>query len=283
MGADYYPIQEDVLCAHRTSRNDDNPFHHHSAGYEIYLLLQGRIDLYVEHSRYRLRRGDLLVLAPAEMHRAATLDGTLYERLTINVRSSLVERLSTSRTDLSSCFLSRPEGKANAVSLTEAQLAEFLELFWKIHRNVGRADYGCDIIGKAALLNLLLLVNQAFRSTVSQPDDTMPAAITDIMLYIDDHLAEPVTLKDLSSIFCRNGRTVSREFKKQTGITLREYLLHKRIERSCSLLRQGKSVTETCYTSGFGNYSNFIRTFGREIGVSPGRYARSLTGRKTPP
>lgn len=278
MDAESDPIRENVVCAHRTSRNDDNPFHRHSSGYEIYLFLQGRIDLYVEHSRYRLHRGDLLVLAPAEMHRAATLDDALYERLTVNIRSALVARLSTTHTDLSSCFLNRPEGEGNAVSLTDAQMAEFLELFWKIHHNIDRADYGCDIVAEAALLNLLLLVNQSFRSPASQPDDIMPSTVTDVMLYIDEHLAEPITLENLSSIFCRNGRAISREFKKHTGITLREYLLHKRIDRACSLLRQRKSVTEVCYGSGFGNYSNFIRTFTREIGVPPGRYARSPAG-----
>ena len=35
----------------------------------------------------------------------------------------------------------------------------------------------------------------------------------------------------------------------------------------------GKSIKEACVLSGFHDYANFIRSFKKSVGVSPGKYA----------
>ncbi len=39
----------------------------------------------------------------------------------------------------------------------------------------------------------------------------------------------------------------------------------------------GKNVSDACLMSGFNDYSNFIRSFKKKTGISPGHYAK--TGR----
>ena len=58
------------------------------------------------------------------------------------------------------------------------------------------------------------------------------------------------------------------------GMTLREYIISRRVEYAKKLLSEGKNVSEACELSGFGDYSNFIRTFTLIAGTSPGKYAR---------
>jgi AraC-like DNA-binding protein len=43
-------------------------------------------------------------------------------------------------------------------------------------------------------------------------------------------------------------------------------------------LSEGLSLSETCYQSGFADYSNFIRSFTKLAGTSPGKYARQIKG-----
>jgi AraC-like DNA-binding protein len=38
------------------------------------------------------------------------------------------------------------------------------------------------------------------------------------------------------------------------------------------LLRENKQITEVCNLCGFGDYSNFIRAFKKEFGMSPKKY-----------
>jgi len=62
-------------------------------------------------------------------------------------------------------------------------------------------------------------------------------------------------------------------------MNLHEYIIFKRVARAKKLLMEGKSVTETCHLSGFNDYSNFIRTFKRTVGISPGKYSKIAIGK----
>lgn len=65
-------------------------------------------------------------------------------------------------------------------------------------------------------------------------------------------------------------------FKKYTGLTLREYIADLKIEEAKKLLLSGENVSDACCKSGFSDYSNFIRTFTKATGLSPGKYAKSM-------
>ena len=102
----------------------------------------------------------------------------------------------------------------------------------------------------------------------------VPELVCDVKNYIFDHLTEQISLDDLSRQFYFNGKYISAMFKKYTGMTIRAYILDQRITLSKRLLREGSNVSEACYHSGFLDYTNFIRSFTRAVGMSPGKYSR---------
>lgn len=104
----------------------------------------------------------------------------------------------------------------------------------------------------------------------------MPKLICHTMFFIKNPLTEPIYLSELSKNLCLSSDYISHEFKKYTGLTLRSYILNERITLAKTLLAEGKNVTEACYMSGFSDYSNFIRSFTKIIGISPGRYRNNL-------
>ncbi|WP_244169688.1 MULTISPECIES: AraC family transcriptional regulator [Paenibacillus] len=53
------------------------------------------------------------------------------------------------------------------------------------------------------------------------------------------------------------------------------HVLDRRIALAKSCLSGGLSITEACYQSGFSDYANFIRSFTKTVGISPGRFAKS--------
>lgn len=58
-----------------------NDVYHMHDSYELLLFLGGCTDCYIEHHRYRLKRGDLLIINSQEIHRAVASEGTPYERI----------------------------------------------------------------------------------------------------------------------------------------------------------------------------------------------------------
>ncbi|MFE6076564.1 helix-turn-helix domain-containing protein [Paenibacillus sp. NPDC057886] len=268
------PIQTELLYLHRVTTYNMGTFYHRHNAYELYLFLRGNVNFYIENRCYHLQPGDLLVLSPEEMHRSFALDKNEYERITINLKKSYLNRLSSSATNLSACFDYRPKGKGNIVHLEEDELQQVLQLTRELEQSLSSSDYGADIQANVRIAQLLVITNLAFQNTTFVPTDIMPELVRNTMDYIEANLAGELTLEDLSEALYMNSTYISRQFKKHTGITIRAYILSRRVELSKYYLTEGMSITEACYQSGFGDYANFIRSFTKLVGTSPGKFVK---------
>lgn len=269
----YEPYASAVLCQHKNTVGYQTfPYHRHN-GFEIYLFISGNIRVYVESNCYEPTPGQFLLIPPTCMHRIVSQDNGNYERVTINIKESVLEALSTSETDLGSCF--SPTLPA-PISLSETEKEDFLHICHQLNDALASTEFGSDVAVNIHLSQLLLLVNRCCRRSVALPTNLMPPLVKEVMLYIQQHLAEELTLEQLEKHFYQSGTYISRLFKSHTGLTLREYILDCRIEQAKKLLQEKQSVSEACYGSGFGDYANFIRSFTKKVGVSPGKYAKQL-------
>ena len=62
-------------------------------------------------------------------------------------------------------------------------------------------------------------------------------------------------------------------------MTPHQYLVRSRLRRAARLLADGaRSITDVALDVGFADLSNFVRTFHRAAGVSPGRFRRAARG-----
>ncbi|WP_019909450.1 AraC family transcriptional regulator [Paenibacillus sp. HW567] len=270
----YDPIRKDLLYLHRITTFNMGTFYHRHDAYELYLFLRGNVNLYIENSCYHMERGDLLVMNPEEMHRSFSLDESEYERITINLQKSYLHRLSTPATNLCGCFDFRPKGKGNIVHLDESQLKQLLQLTGDLERVLTSDAYGSDIRVNSYVAQLLVLTNTIFQNASFIPTDIMPELVRKTMDYIEAHLAQDISLEQLAAAFYLNSTYISRQFKKHTGLTLRSYILDRRVSLAKSYLCEGLSITEACYQSGFSDYANFIRSFTKIAGISPGKFAK---------
>ena len=70
-----------------------------------------------------------------------------------------------------------------------------------------------------------------------------------------------------------------RLFSGVLGVTPHQYLVRSRLRHAARLLADDeKPVTDVAYDVGFGDLSNFVRTFHRAAGVSPAKIPRGLAG-----
>jgi len=93
--------------------------------------------------------------------------------------------------------------------------------------------------------------------------------------YIDINFYKEINLNLLAHLQLTSKYHLIRVFKKYYGITPRQYLINKRIEKAKKYLKAGKSVSDTCYTVGFESINSFSNLFKAKTGMPPSIYRRA--------
>ena len=106
--------------------------------------------------------------------------------------------------------------------------------------------------------------------------DVAPRIIRDAIDYISANLAGDISVQTIADCLNISRSRLCHQFKDFTGISLWNYVISRRIQRAQSLLREGVSITETCYECGFKDYAHFVKAFSKVIGVPPGKYTKEL-------
>jgi len=95
--------------------------------------------------------------------------------------------------------------------------------------------------------------------------------------FIDRNFEKELNLDLLSHIRYTSKFHLLRLFKKYYGLTPKQYLTNRRIEESKNNLKKGMSVTETCFSVGFGSPSSFSTLFKSKIGLTPIEFQKRAT------
>ncbi|MEM9327808.1 MAG: AraC family transcriptional regulator [Bacteroidota bacterium] len=99
-------------------------------------------------------------------------------------------------------------------------------------------------------------------------------AVIAVRHYINQHYPTDLNLDLLSETHCISKYHLLRLFKKYYGLTPRQYLIDKRIEKAKESLKTGKSVTETCFAVGFESVGSFSVLFKTKTGKSPSNFQK---------
>ena len=142
----------------------------------------------------------------------------------------------------------------------------------------GRIDVALDEIG--------ILLASRFVGVVSERSKTSSGArnrdrgrAVDAALWLDAHAAEQIDLTSAASVIGLSPFHFLRAFASVLDVTPHQYLVRSRLRRAARLLADdSRSITDVAFDAGFGDLSNFVRTFHRAAGVSPGSFRRAARG-----
>lgn len=97
--------------------------------------------------------------------------------------------------------------------------------------------------------------------------------VTKCMEYIYDHLHERLVVSDIAAELGLSVQYLSKLFHAETGITLNRYILKKRIDAACQMLKYSdyEAVDIGSFLS-FSSHSHFIQKFKQETGLTPKQY-----------
>lgn len=96
-----------------------------------------------------------------------------------------------------------------------------------------------------------------------------------VLLYLKEHHTEDITSEDICKHFSCSRSYLSHLFKKNCGLSIREYINELRMEDAKTLLAFSKlNITEISIAIGFNDSNYFSRLFKNEIGMSPIKYRK---------
>lgn len=98
-------------------------------------------------------------------------------------------------------------------------------------------------------------------------------------LFVDERCHTELTLDRLAAESGLTPFHFLRLFRNVLGVTPHQYLVQSRLRRAVRLLASdARAITDIAYAVGFGDLSNFVRTFHRAAGVSPRAFRRASRG-----
>jgi AraC-like DNA-binding protein len=142
----------------------------------------------------------------------------------------------------------------------------------------GRSDVGIDEVGHALASRFVEVVSgRAQKPPQATARDRRRAVET--ALWIDAHSHHAIELEDAADQAGLSPFHFLRLFSGVLGVTPHQYLVRSRLRHAARLLADdARSITDVAFDVGFGDLSNFVRTFHRAAGVSPLRFRRASRG-----
>jgi AraC family transcriptional regulator len=254
-----------VVEYHCDSGPDDRPFAECHRVFALSFVRSGSFGYRQSKQTFELVAGSILVAHPGAEYTCTHDHSHGDECLSFEFSPALADALPPSR-ELRNTVVVPPASRLMVLSqLAEAAMAD-------------RSGLALDELA-------WLLLDRVARSTPAARPVPVSVGAADrrravrAALWIDDHANEPLGLERMAGACGLSPFHFLRVFSRVVGTTPHQYVVRSRLRRAARLLAEdGAPVTDVALASGFGDLSNFVRTFHRVAGVSPRAFRRAARG-----
>lgn len=241
--------------------------------YEIMYIAEGEFAILVNNTTYRLKPGDFILINMNQLHhyQLAEEKHAACRRILMWVSKSYLDQLSRDGTDLSLCFsLSNPAWHFPAHN--REHLGKYLTKLLYLEADDSTPKGEIRILEDAYMALFFVSLNQLCRhpefSFATENTYNNPMIRT-LSTFINEHINEPITLDMLAEQAHLSKYHFVRIFKELTGMTVHDFINHKRIIKACEMIWEGEPLGNLYQLCGFADYSSFFRNFKAIYGISP--------------
>lgn len=252
--------------------------HYHSQ-YEIYYLISGDRNYFIQDRVHHVEKGDLIIIRPNVLHKTVSTKPSSHERILIEFDTDFFDGfLVNKELDLLDIFYK----DCSILRLTETEKEQIEHCLYKLIQE--SKNYGADnnTALKVYFLELLISINRCYKelnSLVYNHPSKLHKKISEIITYINLNYTNDLGLELLSKEFLISTAHLSRAFKKVTGLSFVEYLNNLRVNEAQKLLTETNlSILEIAEKVGYQNSTHFGRTFKSITGSSPREFRKLLVG-----
>jgi AraC-like DNA-binding protein len=229
--------------------------------WELIYIGDGSGQLHHDAGAFACAAGEIILVPPGETHRFqadanAPLD-QLY--LGFSFDFALADPLASSPP--------RPLPMGPFADLIRSELAENLARLRDKDPGVSMETVRGRLLAVVSRVIGFLIASEG-RSSSSEKDRPSPVLLAKEFLHSD--LKSSKGVPDLARRFCLSPQYFGEIFKRDTGVSIKEYQRDCRMEKAMSLLREGNlTITEVAAEVGLDDLAYFSRLFKRKFGIPP--------------
>jgi AraC-like DNA-binding protein len=276
-------LEKDFEFFHlRDNKGSKLDLHYHDFN-KIIIFISGKVTYFIEGKSYRLRPWDILLVSSDEVHWPLIDTNETYERMVIWVNSSFLAKHSSGGSDLLTCFELAVKQKFNLLRLSGDRLKELKAVLAQFETSCKSTDFGSQILRNSLFLQFIVQVNRLYLQLQDssytdslEEDITYDEQIGSVLGYINENLCGDLSIEGIAESFYMSKYHLMHKFKGQTGYTIHNYIIQKRLLLANSMIKKGRSVTDACIECGFGDYSSFVRAFKKMFGLSPKKHYKKM-------
>jgi len=244
-------------------------FHYHNS-YEIYYLLRGSRKMLIENRVYNLLPGDIILLKPDILHRS--MDSGPHTRINIVFNKSFMSEFfsETSSEYLTYSF------NTEFIRFTKNENITFKKLFEQISYEYNNNKM--LFVTLACILNIILKSSERIKKEFdSNIFSGMSEKVNIIVKFINENYMTINSTDEIADACFINKSYMCRLFKKETGLTVFEYMNNVKINKACELMRNtDNSLTNIALQCGFSCSSYFSYAFKEIMKRTPSEYRKEI-------
>ena len=236
--------------------------------YEILYICSGNIQYLVRSERYRIQKGDVLIIPPGVSHQPLLQEGRteIYKRYVLWLSTDFIKGIVP-------LF---PDNDFLCPTLLRTAGTRWSSISNKFYAGIKETEQK-DAGWQASVYgNTMELITMLYRAVLDKDlvplKSEIPELLDNILVYIEEHLAENITLDDTGKRFFVSRSTISNIFRKEIGISFYRYVTQRRLVAAKNYILEGLSMENIAENVGFSDYSSFYRAFKQEYGISPRQF-----------
>ena len=240
-------------------------YHYHDF-HKVVIFISGKAAYHIEGKAYQLKPWDILLVNRHAIHRPEIDSSVPYERFILWIQNDIPWQ------ELLKCFQKANDRSYNLVRLNSALQEKMKDILFELENSAKSDEYGREILTQSLFLQFMVYLNRIFlekQYIFDKKSYTFDSQIASILQYINHNLKEDLSVETLSARYYVSKYHLMRKFKQETGYTLHNYIVNKRLLMARTLISNGMPVTKAAQESGFAEYSTFSRAYRKQFKNNP--------------
>ena len=212
-------------------------------------------------------RGDIFI-PPGISHEAAVFETSLQEPIPamLWIHPEFMKNIQQ--------FFSLPHYRSSSFKAPGQWVGVSGKVFPICLQGSGTRQEGFEACISSITVQLLIHRPGRTHSKAMEPLTEKKELLDELIRYIEDHLAEKITLKSAAANFYISERAVSRLFSEKMDVSFYRYVTQRRLIAAKTRIINGESLETIGEQVGFTDYYTFYRAFKQAFSISPQQFKK---------